>query len=361
MNVLYVNLTIDLKCAIINIIYIYSLEAMTMAEKSTNILKIKLLKIWEILNHRSEENAPISTVDLITRLNEMGITCDRRTIYADIDCMQAFGYPIHNRRKGHDMLYWVDDRRFNMSEIKILMDAVRYAKFIPKGESEKLIDKVAGLGDSEVGTLLKSNFVHIRTAKHSNEDIYSIIETIERSVKAQKRIAFHYFDLNEKCERVYRHDKSTYTEQPLTLVCDNGNYYLLCYRPQKEYVNHVKIFRLDRMADVVITDNAITKAATAAKSRIANIPIQAFKMYGGVTKNVRVGFDESMISVIYDKFGEDTKINKYRGKYTATVQVQLSPTFWGWLAQFPGQMKILAPDDVKEQYREWLGKAINSL
>ena len=57
------------------------------------------------------------------------------------------------------------------------MDAVRYAKFIPKGEAEKLIDKVAALGDSEAGALLKSNFVHIRTAKHSNEDIYSIIET----------------------------------------------------------------------------------------------------------------------------------------------------------------------------------------
>lgn len=35
MNVLYVNLTIDLKCAKISIIYIYSLEAMTMAKKST--------------------------------------------------------------------------------------------------------------------------------------------------------------------------------------------------------------------------------------------------------------------------------------------------------------------------------------
>lgn len=325
-----------------------------MGEKGKNILKIKLLKIWEILNHRSEENAPISTVELIAALNEMGITCDRRTIYADIDCMQAFGYPIHNRRKGHDMLYWVDDRQLNMSEIKILMDAVRYAKFIPKGESEKLIDKVAALADSEAGTLLKSNFVHIRTAKHSNEDIYSIIETIERSVKVQKRITFHYFDLNDKGERVYRHDKSSYTEQPLTLVCDNSNYYLLCYRPQREYVNHVKIFRLDRMADVVTTDMMMTKAAVDAKSRIANIPIQAFKMYGGVTKNVRFGFDESMIGVIYDKFGEDTKINRFCGTYTATVQVQLSPTFWGWLAQFSGQMKILSPDDVRDQYREWL-------
>ena len=95
------------KCAIISITY--ALEAMTVGEKGKNILKIKLLKIWEILNHRSEENAPISPVELIAALNDMGIACDRRTIYADIDCMQVFGYPIHNRRKGHDMLYWVDD------------------------------------------------------------------------------------------------------------------------------------------------------------------------------------------------------------------------------------------------------------
>ena len=186
-------------------------------------------------------------------------------------------------------------------------------------------------------------------------------ETIERSLNAQNRITFYYFDLDEKKKRVYRHDKKRYTEQPISLICDNGNYYLLCYRSQKEYVNHVKIFRIDRMADVRMADKPITKKGLAAKSRISSYPIQAFKMYGGITKHVRFGFDKSMIGVIYDKFGEDTAIHKYMGMYTVTVQVQLSPTFWGWLFQYVGKMKILSPDDVIQEYNDRLLSALKSV
>ena len=42
-------------------------------------------------------------------------------------------------------------------------------------------------------------------------------------------------------------------------------------------------------------------------------------------------FDNSLIGVIYDKFGEDTKvIRQSSGTCIATVRIQVSPTFWGW-------------------------------
>ena len=69
-------------------------------------------------------------------------------------------------------------------------------------------------------------------------------------------------------------------------------------------------------------------------------------------------FDESLINVIYNKFGEQTVIKKYKNKYTASVQVQISPTFWGWMLQFPTQMKIKSPEDLKEQHREWVLSAL---
>ena len=36
----------------------------------------------------------------------------------------------------------------------------------------------------------------------------------------------------------------------------------------------------------------------------------------------------------------------------ATVMVQISPTFWGWLFQFAGQMRILSPDNVISDYKK---------
>ena len=49
------------------------------------VQKIKLLKIWEILNRKTDEQHPITTQELIAELNLLGITADRRTIYTDID------------------------------------------------------------------------------------------------------------------------------------------------------------------------------------------------------------------------------------------------------------------------------------
>ena len=34
------------------------------------------------------------------------------------------------------------------------------------------------------------------------------------------------------------------------------------------------------------------------------------------------------------------------------VNVQVSPTFFGWLAQFSGKMKIVKPKRLEKRYRE---------
>ena len=76
-------------------------------------------------------------------------------------------------------------------------------------------------------------------------------------------------------------------------------------------------------------------------------------MFNGKLKKVTLAFDDSLIGVIYDKFGEDaeiTRISKTRCK--AFVTVQVSPTFWGWLFQFVGQMEIQTPKALAEEYKE---------
>ena len=82
-------------------------------------------------------------------------------------------------------------------------------------------------------------------------------------------------------------------------------------------------------------------------------------MFNGKLKKVTLAFDDSLIGVIYDKFGEDaeiTRISKTRCK--ASVTVQVSPTFWGWLFQFVGQMQILTPKPLAEEYKERAARVV---
>lgn len=56
--------------------------------------KIKLLKIWEILKQDSDEIRPLSTNQIIEKLNAADILCDRRTLYADIATLNSYGYEV---------------------------------------------------------------------------------------------------------------------------------------------------------------------------------------------------------------------------------------------------------------------------
>ena len=321
--------------------------------------KIKLLKIWEILNRKTDEQHPITTQELIAELNLLGITADRRTIYTDIDSLQEFGYEIQNKRRNHDMVYWLPKRQFDLPEIKIIMDCIYSSKFVTASKTEELIDKLADLGGSGRGDLLKRNAIHFNAVKHSNESIYEIVDVLERAIESKKKVSFNYFLLNQSGERVYKHNNKLYVEEPLAMVCNDGNYYLLCYHSEEEYENHIKTFRVDRIDNISLSEEDISKEGKTALRKAKQYPLQAFKMYGGPLRRVTLKFDESLIGVIYNKFGEKTVIKKSGDKFTASVQVQISPTFWGWIMQFPTTMKIKSPEDLKEQYRDWVMSAID--
>ena len=126
----------------------------------------------------------------------------------------------------------------------------------------------------------------------------------------------------------------------IDMVCNDGNYYLFCYHSEEEYENHIKTFGIDRIDNITMSDEDISKEGRTSLRKARQYSLQAFKIYGGSLRRITLMFDESLINVIYNKFGEQTVTKKHKNEYTASVQVQISPTFRGWMLQFPTQMKI---------------------
>ena len=180
--------------------------------------KIKLLKIWEILKQDSDENNPLTTNQIIDKLAASGIVCDRRTLYQDIAALNSYGYEVVCKKGQHSNCYYVLDRNFDVPELRILIDAVQAASFISPKKTEELTDKIAALGGSYRADILKKNIVEFNTTKHSNEHIYYTVNTIEDAILAEKKIAFQYFDLNERHERVFRKNGEKYKANPVAMI-----------------------------------------------------------------------------------------------------------------------------------------------
>lgn len=317
---------------------------------SENIRKIKLLRVLELLRQNTDENHPMSTTQITTELAAMGIPCDRRAVSRDITTLNEMGYEIMSVMVGHDKCYYIEDRSFSVPELKILIDAVHAASFITEKKSKELTDKIAALAGSHRGDVLKRNMVCFNTRKHSNEKIYYNVDCLEEAILKDKKVLFKYFDINEKGERVYRRDGHRYVVEPIALVFNEDNYYLTCYSAKHDSTSN---YRVDRMDTVTIIDDPCCDKAIMLRTQVATYTEQAFKMFSGQIEDVVLEFDASLIGVVYDKFGEDTKmINAGNNKYMANVTVQISPTFWGWLFQFVGDMRIIAPESVINQYKK---------
>ena len=319
-----------------------------------NYRKVKLLKLLELLRKRTDEQHPMTTSEICAAMDELGIPCDRRIIKQDVDNLNDLGYEVMVTMVGHEKAYYVEDRSFSLPELKILIDADHASSFITEKKSEDLIEKLAALAGEHRAEVLKRNMVCFNTRKHSNEKILYTIDTLEEAILTQKKIIFLYFDLDENGQRVYRRGGHHYVVEPVALVFNEDNYYLTSYSSRHDSTSN---YRVDRMDAVEIIDEPCGEKAVALRDQVAAYTEQAFKMFGGQLEDVALEFDRVLIGVVYDKFGESVKmIPSGENRCIATVKVRISPVFWGWLFQFAGQMDIISPAKLKEEYRERAAK-----
>ena len=313
-----------------------------------SITKLKLLKIWEILCRETDENNSMPSTTLIKKLNDMGIPCDRRTLYKDIDALNENGYEVLCKRSRQNE-YYVLDRNFNDAELHILIDAVQAATFITEEKTEDLVDRIASLSGDCKAEILKSNAVAFNTVKNTNEKIYYSVNEIIAAIEAKKKIEFYYFDYDVSHKKVFRKNKQLYKVNPYATIFSNDSYYLLCYDDKHEGMSH---YRIDRMDTVKITDEPITKRADLKSFNIKKHKKQIFNMFAGQDTAVTIKIDKRLIDAMYDKFGMGIKMRMIsEDEAEFTTDVQISAPFIGWCISFGKKLKVVSPPSVVEEIK----------
>ena len=72
-----------------------------------NMQKIKLLKLYEFLRKETDEDHPISRVELCKKLNEMGISSNVRTLSLDIETLTSNGYEVMSFLRDKEKFYYI--------------------------------------------------------------------------------------------------------------------------------------------------------------------------------------------------------------------------------------------------------------
>ena len=171
---------------------------------------------------------------------------------------------------------------------------------------------------------------------------------INNAINARKKISFQYFEYAANKQRILKNNGSSYTFSPYTLIW-NGDYYYVVGFSEKH--QKISTFRVDRIfkPPVVLPDET---EPMPEDFNIAEFAKSVFQMYDSEHVTVELKCDNSLMKNIIDRFGEDVIATPYSiTEFKATVEVSVSPTFYGWLFGFGGKIQILSPESIKESYK----------
>ena len=314
--------------------------------------KLKILYLMQILMEETDKNHILNALELCDILeNRYGISSSRKTIYSDVERLKEYGIQIE-QLKGKNQGYYIEQREFELPELKLLVDAVQSSNFITNKKSDKLIRKLEKLTSKENAKQLQRQVYIYNRAKSENETIFNSVDLIHRAMQENKQIEFQYAEWTPKKELRLKRDGAKYTTSPWSLTWNGENYYLVSADTKGTSIRH---YRVDKMQNIKLLDEKRTGKEQFEGFDLAAFSKKTFGMYSGKDMKVTLLCNNNLAGVIFDHFGKDPFIIPVNeNQFKANVLVSVSPQFYGWVAGMGTGIEILEPEVVRVEYKQYL-------
>ena len=362
-----------------------------MAKGKQSDQKMKPYLVYEYLMRYSDANHVVSANEVVGYLQECGISAERRSIYKDIEeinkallLTQRDGYGIpraetveeaekllqDDKEKtiiydAHRKGFYVRKRHYKVDDIRLLAECVYSAKFIDEKRAKRLANVVCDLVSEHYAEDIKRDAFLVDRVKTDNTEIYEIVSKInaamsrKRNKKAHvpEKIRFKYlkYTIQNGVKRAERRSGAWYIVSPYKLLISDGFYYLMGY---DEKMKKILNYRIDRITDVELIGEARSGEEEFKALDMESYLNEHFSMYHGKKEHVTLRAVNTLLDTFVDRFGTRNVIYTTDDErhFTARVSVSVSEQFYGWLCGLGSKVKILSPDNVREDFRAYIFK-----
>ena len=315
--------------------------------------KRRILILLEILMRKTDENHPLNASELIALLEQNNISCDRKTIYEDIEALNLSGYDIINV-KGAKNGYFLSGREFELPEVALLTDAVLAADFITRKKTDILVKKLKGLlNEYQAEKFAGRTFIDNRN-KGDNEEIYYSIDAIERGIDLKKKISLKYIRHTLTNGRTPTLSSKKMIVSPYALIWADDHYYLVC---NNEKYNNLMHLRLDRMKNVAVTDEDFRHFSEVSEYKnefnTADYSAKVFNMFSGEEVEIVLDCSTDILEQVIDRFSDKIFIRQSsENRFKFSHKACISDGLVTWIMQFSDKMRVEAPETLKQKIIE---------
>ncbi len=312
--------------------------------------KLKVLVLLDILKQETDEEHPLSGIELCRMLEDRGFPCGRKTLYGEIASLREYGMDILFVRRPRAG-FFLAERDFEVPEVRLLSDAVLAAPFITPRKTEELTAKLRGLLSRAQAEQIPAFSPEESRVKFTNEEIYYAIDAISRAILQKKKISFVYHHSVFSGERVGQNEGQLFVASPYALIWNADRYYLA---GNYEKYDSVGVFRLDRMkrAEVLEESSRPFEEVCDYRGRFdaADFARRTFGMYHGEKQKVALRCAPDLLEAVLDKFGGDVPLERLPdGSFTVSGEVYAGEGLVEWVLQYGGRVRVLSPRALREE------------
>lgn len=317
--------------------------------------KSSILLVLKILEEYTDDNHYLTQPQIATKISQLyGIDLERKAIGSSLQLLEELDYDIVKGPKGGFALL---SRTFDPSEASFLIDAIFSSKSINGKEAKRMAEEVSSCFSKyqrkDYSYIYKSNEIN----RSKNKTTLYNVSIINEAISKGKRVGFQYLTYDKNGNEIYRNDGYEYIVSPYYLINNYGRYYLLCnYR---EKYRPLQLFRIDKMANIVIKDDWPIKQLKDLKDGPKDFSITKYLnehvyLFNEEVIDAKIILDgEWAIEIVKDWFGDNAKIHFKDEKIIATIKGDEKALYY-WIMQYSDCVTVLSPLSLVEKIKKRL-------
>lgn len=310
------------------------------------------LCIYEILKKYSDENHIMSAEAIREKLKKIyDVDMERRAIYRNMDVLRSMGIEIEgfqDNRQG----YYLMDRQFEQSEVRLLCDAVASSDLIKEEMGKAIIKKLIETQSIFQGRMLQKTIFVKHGEKAFNRQLFYNIDALNVAISQGCKVSAELveYDLTGELEKI---QNSAIVFSPYVTFWVEGNYYILA---KQENIDDLEHFRIDRIKNIRILERGVDMIFGGIN------PQQYAQKYIIEKGENKLHFDieckYELWQDIAEKFGHNAIVVKKNFDDDISVRINTVPSkMKAWVLQHLSECEVTGPRKFRDEIQDTIMKA----